>query len=453
MFLWVECFLIDPDCEQLAGLRIDALDETSHSVTGDRTHLHPDGRYNGGQVGHRQIYPMGLIDTTAEFVKRLNALVRDLDVRDENAMAQVDVLKRRIAAIRDRLSGAEARAIVLIDKLCTPPKEDTDTIFVRKDGMLKAIISESIQKPQVEPVKKADHGCNCSHSHMGHFSEPSQYMYIDTEAQLLEVDAAFVQVCLLVLDHDYRSFAGFCCYLAVCTPEGMLYMIDAIKLRTTIPRLRLLRCGVQKLVHCRRCVERLTADFGRMGCYRNYDAAEKDVFVDWRIRPLNETFVGIASECIREVVEKSNMQITSEKYEASPRNELAEYCERYQLPSDCPFLADLLKLRAYLAETYDEGVQYVMTDGQLHAVLESMPTTIAEFDAAFVRMSSVARLHAGDFLLILKKRAKAFSMERLKIKTADGEKEAIEECPKYRSFNQPVPVKEESIDFEESLDS
>lgn len=393
---------------------------------------------------------MSLIDLTAEFVKQLNLFIRSINMNDEQLMHRVADLRKRIASVIERTANAEARAVVQLGKLINTNPTADGVVYVRKDGLLKAVISMSVAKPVVGRTEQVETGCSCTSPGFGLFGAPKGYVYVESEAALFEADQTFSEVCIQVLDHDYRSFDGFSCYLAVRTPDGLLYVIDAIKYREAIPRLNLLRCGVLKLVHCRRCVKRLVSDFGDIGCYRNYDVPEKDVYVDWRIRPISDVMTEVISEDIAEMVEKLNLGITTEKFVAEHEDELKCFVERFGLPSKCPFLSELLKLRAYLAKTFDEGVQYVMTDAQLLTVLEHTPTTVEAFSHVLPRMSSVARLHAGDFLIVLNKRAKVFSIERLKMKT--GEESAAggraEDHEKYKNFRRRSTGAEESSELQ-----
>lgn len=388
---------------------------------------------------------MGLVDLAAEFVRQLNLFIRSADTSSTQTQRQIEDIKRRIAAIVEKTADAEAKAAMQLGKLICTAAPASNIVYVRRDGLLKAIVSMSIPKPAICPVDKIRLECDCQHHDFPQFKTTKEYVYIGTEEALFAADQTFSGVCIQVFDHDYRSFYGFSCYLAVYTVDGLLYIIDAIKYREVIPRLNLLRCGVQKLIHCRRCARRLMCDFGDIGCYRNYDAPEKDVYIDWRIRPMNEIMAEVISDSMMEVVEKSNHGVTTEKYAMEDENELEEFTSKFGLPSGCPFLSEMLSLRAYLAKAFDEGVQYVMTDTQLLSILEHTPTTVTEFSDALPRMSSVMRLHAGDFLIVLRKRAKAFSLERLKIRSDENDPHT-ENREKYRSFGREYS--DESIEFE-----
>lgn len=200
-------------------------------------------------------------------------------------------------------------------------------------------------------------------------------------------------------------------------------------------------------------MKRLVKDFGSIGCYGNFDIFSNNVYIDWRIRPLDQAFVTVMVENMRELISMSNIQIPTEKYQVEEINEITEFIERNSLPQDCPFLAEVLNLRQYLAKHHDEGVQYVLTDKQVIELLENVPTTVQEFEAIMPRMSSVLRLHVGDFILILMKRAKVFSLDRLKksdekISSLKSNNNLYFEESKYRNFQTKDSIKKNIEDLE-----
>jgi exosome complex exonuclease RRP6 len=404
---------------------------------------------------------MSLVDLTAEFVKTLNHLIPTLDSSNSNTQEQIEFIKQRITKIREKVSGSELNVDILLTKLCINEIQPVDIIYVRKDTSLRAIVSTNITKPKINEVTRSSEKCYCIFSDFQYFQPLKGYILIESEKQLREIDAGLTQVCLEIFDHDYRSYNGFSCYAAVYTADGLLYIIDLIRFRELVPTLNLLKCNVLKMIHCRKCVERLYKDFGEIGCYRNFDVSEKNLYVDWRIRPINEGFISIISESVNEIVEKVNERMSSEKYEVEMKNELLDFINEHNLPEDCPLLPELLKLRTYLAKNNDESVNYVMTDSQLICLLENNPTTVAELDSLFPRMSCVMRLHAGDFLLILQKRAKVFSLEKLKKKYnlhIELEDEVLDVGEKLKSFgaiasNPTYQIREEEhSDFKMSSD-
>ena len=86
-------------------------------------------------------------------------------------------------------------------------------------------------------------------------------------------------------------------------------------------------------------------------------------------------------------------------------------------------------------------------------VLEHTPTTIEAFSHLLPRMSLVARLHADDFLIVLNKHAKAFSVKRLKMK-ADEESTAggcAEEHERYKHFGRQSTSAEKSSEHQISF--
>lgn len=204
-----------------------------------------------------RIEPMDLLALSAEFVKKLNAFLRTVDSNDKNILVEINNLIKRITTLQYRLSGADADIMTMISKAECQNKPKLDIYYVRKDGALKMVISKNIPKPVVDSVEKNNFECNCKFNEFLFFNELQGYILIESESSLREVDSNLYQICLQVFDHNYRSFEGFTCSIAFYTPDGRLYIIDALKFRSIIPQLRLLGCGVQKMIHCRSCVERL----------------------------------------------------------------------------------------------------------------------------------------------------------------------------------------------------
>ncbi|KAI4291455.1 hypothetical protein PAPHI01_0729 [Pancytospora philotis] len=410
---------------------------------------------------------MSLLDKTANFVKQLNSMVKSISVDDGAAMHQVDELRRRIQAIIEQTSSAEARAMMSLERLCQAEACSSEPLYVRKDGRLRAVVALDMIKPKITAVQKVQRRCDCAQATHPLFERCARTVYIGSEAELVSIDRGLDCVCIEVFDHDYRSFHGFTCFIAVYTPDGLLYVIDTIKFRETIPRLRLLGCGVRKLFHCEQCAERLTADFGGVGCAWCLGGDAGDVYVDWRIRPVNATLLGVISESMARTVEKVNSDFSCAPFTHCETDELQQLSEKLGVSPLSTHLQNLIKLRNYLALKYDEGQQYVFTDEQMLAMLEARPATREEFEQLFPKMSSVLRIHIGDCMIVLNKKLDAFSLESLKVRGADSLLIAEEEeadlaaaeagvFSKYRSFadnSRAVAVhREESSEFQISSD-
>ncbi|KAI5168553.1 hypothetical protein PAEPH01_0226 [Pancytospora epiphaga] len=395
---------------------------------------------------------MSLIKETANFIKELNRFIQRVNLQEEGAMEMIKRIRNRVELIIEQTSSAEGSAVTLLSKLLAAEHTESEVLYIRKDGLFRAAVSLTVLKPVIAQIEPIVDECYCPFFEFQHFNPKTECIYVDSEEQLFKLDSSVDQVCIEVLDHTYRSYKGFTCLIAMYIPTGIVYIIDTIKFRETIPKLRLLRCGVYKLIHCSECVERLHADFGNIGCYRNFSIFPKDIYIDWRIRPIGDTLLNFILEDLEEMVEKVNSKLITEKHFIVEKVEITDFIKKFNLPPDCAMLPELLKLRNYLARRYDEGVQYVLTDSQLLMMLEATPTTIEGIDQLFPRMSSVLRLHAGDFILILRRRAHIFSLERLKEKKCD---EAVAQAAlfhfsngKYRRFGKNRGLDERSEEFQ-----
>ncbi len=358
---------------------------------------------------------MKLIDLSAEFVKNLNTILKGVDLNNPNVIEEVRLLVRRIITIRDKLSDSESKLVSLIQKVENRfEKKENDVYYINQNGILKGILSRNIHNIKPKPVKKQNINCNCVSFTSEVYENIKKYVIIDSESLLYEVDSKLTQVILAVFDHDYRSFEGFVCWITILTPEGIMYIIDGLAFRDFIPRLKLLTCDVKKIIYCRECVERLYQDFGSIGCYKNFNITKNDIYVDWRIRPINDVFIGIMKEYMKNSLSLINNGFHTEKYLPENKNITDEFIKKYNLKKDAPFLLELINLRTYIAQTYDESIKFVMSDDQLFKIFTAKPSTIREFDALFDRMSSPTRLHAGDFLLIFRRKKNTYDIEEFK---------------------------------------
>lgn len=379
------------------------------------------------------------MDLTAEFVKQLNSVLHRLDMRDKDHVELADKLRTRISEVMERCKGSEELVSLFLSKIEDNNTQCKDVVYVRRDGNLVAVVSRDVVKPAVGQVEKLSSECDCIFSRFQRFEDSKGYIMVDTEENLRKLDGMLTNVILGVYDHDYRSFEGFTAVLGLYVPDGYIYIVDAIKFREILPQLRLLRCGVPKVVTSQQGVDRLIRDFGVLGCYQNFNVPESDVFIDWRIRPLNEVMCCAICNDLIDAVEKHNMSLVTERHEPMPVDEVEAFMDTFNLgESKRALVEDLIKLRTYLAKNNDESPQFVMTDTQLYQVILNMPADISEFELLLNRMSSILRLHVSDFLIILNQRSKVFSIENLKSKNV----EAAPPVPaddflvnKYRSFD------------------
>lgn len=393
-----------------------------------------------------------LMDLTAEFVKTINMTIRLMDPKNKDHMKIIDDLKLKIKRIMSKCENSEFLVNSLVSKMEENNKKCEDIVYVRREGSIKAIVSRDVLKPVLCNVKKLEIHCECLMSPFEAFNPFSGYFIIENEEDLRILDSHLKEVVIGIFDHEYRSFEGFTCLIGIYVPEGHVYIIDALKFRDIITQLRLFTCQVKKIFCSQNNVERVLDDFGSMGCYQNFNVPESDVYIDWRIRPLNEILCSIICNELTIAVEKVNNRFITERYEKTSVNELECFLDSYNLGSSLSDLSsDLLKLRTYLARNNDESVQFVMTDDQLYSILINRPSNVQEFEVLFERMSSVLRLHVGDFLLVLNKKPQGFSLENLKAKSViSADDPSKEEAPNpHRSFEKlnENELKNEESDF------
>lgn len=355
------------------------------------------------------------MELTAEFVKTLNAKIAGMDVNDKRMLESMEHLKEQILGIMKIFETSEQTLNRILNKIEAYDCDRKDEpIYIRCNRDIQAIVTLNEIKPIINNVEKLEDGADNLFSISSYFEPLKEYVIVKNEEALRELDSSLKDVCLAIFDHEYRSYEGFTCFLAIYLPSGYLYIVDGIKFREILPHLRLLKGDVNKIIHCQRCVERLIKDFGNIKSYQNFSAPDSEIYVDWRIRPLNEDLISIICRTIQDSVENINDGISTERHEASVINEIEAFAENYGLPPNMDILPDLLKLRQYLARTNEESINYIMSDTQLYNLIVNNPVNLEEFEHLFDRMSSVLRLHVTDFLLIFRRRSK-MSLERLKL--------------------------------------
>lgn len=380
---------------------------------------------------------MALINLATEFTKTLNALIPHIDTKDSTKVLIITELINKVSSCMKGLENTEEAISHLINLTEINKEECKDVVYLRKDGNLLGIISRDVIKPRIFPVKKLSIECNCLFSIERSFLPFKECIVINTESELRSLDSELKEVVLNAFEHSYRTSDPFVCYISVYTPEGYIYIIDAIRFREIIPQLRLLKCNVMKVICSQFAAKCLIEDFGSVNCYRAFNIPESHYIIDWRIRPLNETMISVICEETAKGVEMLNLGLELEEYCPNETDEVSEFMERFEInESQATLIEKLFKLRAYLARSFKESVQYVLTDSQLAKLISNMPTAVEEIESLFPYMSSVMRLHSGDFLIILKGKSKVFSIENLKNKDfLNSETNQIEEAFNYKEIN------------------
>lgn len=404
---------------------------------------------------------MSLIDKTANFVKLLNSMVKMINVDDKRTMEQVEHMKLRLQHIIDQTASSEMVALASLEKLSRADAQCEEPIYIRWQGEIRAIITLNMIKPEILPIKKNMDECICAPCQAPYFNEVNSIVHIETETDLFTVDNGIQYACIEVFDHTYRTYHGFICVIAVATPEGVLYIIDAIKFREALPRLRLFKCGVAKFFHCNECIRRLMLDIGHIGCALCFGDISTDVFIDWRIRPINPILTQYIFNSICKVIEKLNGGFSYERFIPAHSTEVQVITDEYGIDPHNPALTKLLKLREHLAARYNEGREYVISNPLLVRMIEAAPSTLEELEQLAPKMSNVLRTHAGDVLIALNKKSQHFSVDRLKIKYdhPDNEEASItvqaEPAERHRRFEYAAPSLpvEDSSEFVISSDT
>lgn len=353
---------------------------------------------------------MNLMDLSAKFVKEVNMFV----LRNREANPVTERLVERIKSVQTLAKDAEDRVRVVMEKLQIADVRKDKPFYITKGGTPICVVGKDIPKPRIEEIKMEKTGCEHCVS-FRRFEPLAKVTYVETSKQLMLIDKNIEQAAIEVFSHTYRSYNGFICFITLYDMNGSVYVVDAIKFRNHIPSLRLLNCGVPKIVHCRECVRMILLDFKQLSCFRNYDMSPINVFVDWRIRPVDDFLLHILQEGAIKTVEQMNTGKAMEVFSPDQDEELIEInniTSRYGVSADNGMLRNLLKLRRFLAKSNDESTFYVMSDDQLIRLFSLRPKIERELSSMFKRLSPLARQHLCDFLLVLNGDRKEFSLQK-----------------------------------------
>jgi len=412
------------------------------------------------------------MDLSAEFVGILNKNLPQLADRAPEMEEQVSSLKTRIKEVMEKLSRAEFNVNKMMSSKASadanpggehPVNKANDIILIKQNNEIVGVASKSISKPSqsnylsslitaasstdgssLNTTANSTHGsandmgidsseaANCSCPEfifVASINLNKNFKILENENEILELDGLISEVFIETFPYTYRSYRGIVCWISIILPSGEVYLLDAIKFKHIIPRLRLLRCGVRKIVHCRKCVDFLESNFGRMGCYQNYDIPTHDtISVDWRIRPLNSVLVRLMRKDLERMAEKAGTEISLERCSTGKDeneynnedehgndgsavncknskvdDEYEEFLEMYGILEEIPFLKEVFQLRDFLASKYDESPAYVMTDRQVIFLASASPKTLKEFNECLGMVSTVVMQHAMDFLMFFRK--------------------------------------------------
>ncbi|KAL6120584.1 hypothetical protein NUSPORA_02663 [Nucleospora cyclopteri] len=392
---------------------------------------------------------MSTIKKTFLLIKEITNFINTQNENEENKKDSFNHILNRIETILDDLRGIDVKVEEMTQQKEDSEKLDEEAIYVREGTNLKAIIGQNIPKIELSEINKLEESCNCQFNETEKFQPITTINVISDINSLFSIDTKFTTVVLEVFSHNYRSFKNFSCWFGIYTLKGEVYLLDAIKFRDMLVKMRLLRCGVQKIIHCENCAKLLIEEFGSIGCFQNYNQEEKDVYIDFRIRPINDIFKEYMVESLKETVEKFNLNMALDKYQNEQVDLIEEFKLNNGIKQEIPYLNNLVNFREYLSEKYNEGAQYILPDDQLISLLEANPLTVSDFTATLERMSPILRIHATDILIILRKKHD-FSLEKLK----ENQNKKIEENETFqvgephKRFDKIYKPREENSDFE-----
>ncbi|UYI26318.1 ribosomal RNA-processing protein 6 [Encephalitozoon cuniculi] len=355
---------------------------------------------------------MNLLDMSVRFVEGINLLLHH--GRCSMDASEVERLMQRINEVQLLVRDSERNFRQILKSTEEGNVRRSSVVIITRDKVPICILGEEIAKPSIEDIDIES--VECSHTPSFHEFMPfSNTVFVNTKAQLLAIDRTITQAAIEVFDHTYRSYEGFVCFISAGDTRGNVYVIDAIKLRTVIPRLRLLGCNVPKIVHYGNCVQRLLKDFKHLGCYRSYEIPSDMVFIDWRIRPVPEFLLEVLCKGVCRIGEMLANGVKMKTSCTKEVDDVEDIASRYSISSNRDVLRALLRLRRFLAKSNDESVHYVMTDDQVVKLLEIRPDTRDKLLGGLRRLSPLARQHVMDFLYIFSSGGRGFLLQNLTI--------------------------------------
>lgn len=345
---------------------------------------------------------MNLLDLAVGVVEQVNLLVHHhKHLLDRDTVGR---LVQKIEETQALVKDAE-HSFRRILKDIEAKEGGSNVVVVTRNKVPVCIVGDGVAKPSLEDARASRPEC-CHAPSFGGFEPLRRVVHVETRGQLAAIDKTVSQAVVEVFDHTYRSYEGFTCLISVGDTRGNIYIVDAIRFRTAIPKLAMMRCGVPKIVHCSGCAARLLKDFGQLGCFRSYELAPAAVFVDWRIRPVPRFLHETLCQGVRQMAEMADGGVKPRKaVEGNEVDEAKDIVSRYAISDGTDVLDALLKLRRFLAKSNDESVYYVMTDDQLVRLMAIRPATQDELLRKMGRLSPLARQHAMDFLLVFNCRA------------------------------------------------
>lgn len=356
-----------------------------------------------------------------------NAFLKSIDSNLKTIYLQYIRDKTRYRELIDRLKyirsqidecAISARIDYLIARLNRLPTAIKNIVEVYKDEKLVGVLCDNIEKPQIEFIRDETE-ITCTHENS---NENIEHDFQDITDEIVvyddvsEFDNTNSPVLISLYTHDYRTFSGFTCIMLISTPEKT-FAIDTLNVRDL--RHKLFHCGTVKYFHCSKCYVSYKREFGNLGCYKTFNI-ETELYVDWRIRPLNKVMMNI----LKEDAMKMQSALTRKEVIVEQRvlYHLSEY--NYTLFADENvniselthlFLTfygidgknfhaahSVLKLRNFIAKSNNESPWYVLTDKQVVILIVKKPETQESFLMVMERTSALAKEHMSDIVLIFR---------------------------------------------------
>lgn len=394
---------------------------------------------------------MTLVKHVHEFVKDLMFVIAELNKKDgEDVERIVQHLISRISEAKRLFKDAEERFAQIVKENERLVKNDDGTMFVYQNNILKAIVSNKIEKPVVQSCFMLAENCNCQFTDTPNFKPTETPIVIKNESELVAMDNYMGSVILEAFEHYYRTYTPFICWLGVYKENGQVFLIDCLKFKQYLPRLNLFKCGVSKIIHCDDCAKLIHDEFGDIGCYRNLPYYPKNIFVDWRIRPVTDPFISLMNESLSITGEKINSQAPLGRYvhpyeEISDDVRMMEFKLKNEIRHVIPFLDKILAFRDFLAKKFDESPNFIMNDDQILTLLERNPLSVDDFSKCLTRMSPILRIHATDILIILRKKHD-FSLARLKEQKEEENDDYIDTREQFKKFGHHTATTRKTAD-------
>lgn len=354
------------------------------------------------------------------FLKSIDHNLKSIYIQYLRDNTRYNELVQRLKHLRSQIDEGRitARIDYLISRINRNPRVKKNIVEVYKDNKLVGILCDNIEKPHISIMRDETH-VECDHNLkdvvQNYPRNDSNMLDMTMCTNLDDIDLEDGILFISLYMHDYRSFAGFTCVMLISTLHKT-YVIDTLSIRDV--RHKLWHCGTRKIFHCSKCVESFQREFGSLGCFTSLNHST-DVYVDWRIRPINNVMMDILKHDVLKMI--SNSQNISQPESKNIINassydytlftnediEISELTNVFMVyynisKTDYDVVYNILKLRNFVASSNNESPWYVMTDKQVVRLIVEKPETSESFMRVIKRASALAREHIFDIVLIIR---------------------------------------------------